>query len=253
MDIDVNDFFKPVEFPVDPTPKDLYNIASYIATVKAFERLCYQSLYVIDYHKRGFVYVSENPLFLCGEKPYVVEKLGYLFYLQHVPYNDLKMLLKINRKGFEFFENIAHKDRLSYSISYDFNLITTRDRKQLINHQLTPLSLDKVGNIWLALCVVSVSSNYNSGNVYIRKTNSNERFKLDLDKNCWIEERQKKLSNVEIDILLLSIKGFNINEIALKKCLAEATIKFHRKNICKKLDVNNMSEAIAFAVNNKII
>ncbi|WP_205945125.1 hypothetical protein [Pedobacter psychrodurus] len=37
--------------------------------IKAFARLTYESVYVIDYEKMAFEYVSENPLFLCDYLP----------------------------------------------------------------------------------------------------------------------------------------------------------------------------------------
>ena len=45
---------------------DLEQTANYLETIRAFSRITYKSIYVIDYRKKGFEYVSENPLFLCG-------------------------------------------------------------------------------------------------------------------------------------------------------------------------------------------
>lgn len=42
---------------------------SYLESIKAFARATYTSIYVIDYMKQGFEYVSDNPLFLCGNTP----------------------------------------------------------------------------------------------------------------------------------------------------------------------------------------
>ncbi len=38
----------------------------YLQAVKAFARLTYASIYIINYETMTFEYVSENPLFLCG-------------------------------------------------------------------------------------------------------------------------------------------------------------------------------------------
>lgn len=35
-----------------------------IHTTEAISRSLYQSVYLIDYYKKGFLYVSENPLFI---------------------------------------------------------------------------------------------------------------------------------------------------------------------------------------------
>lgn len=39
------------------------NINHIIDEIEAFSRLTYKSVYIIDYYKRNFLYVSKNPLF----------------------------------------------------------------------------------------------------------------------------------------------------------------------------------------------
>ena len=79
------------------------------------------------------------------------------------------MLIRVNEIGFEFFNRTPLQDRKNYSISYDFNLQTGKD-KILINHKLTPIFITSEGKIWKALCVVSLSSNVASGNILLSKT-----------------------------------------------------------------------------------
>ena len=40
---------------------DLGQLTTYKDVLRAFSRTTYSSLYVIDYEKQGFEYVSENP------------------------------------------------------------------------------------------------------------------------------------------------------------------------------------------------
>ena len=54
---------------------------SYLESIKAFSRATYTSIYVIDYMKQGFEYVSDNPLFLCGNTPEQVLEMDMLFIL----------------------------------------------------------------------------------------------------------------------------------------------------------------------------
>ena len=51
-----------------------------IHTTEAISRSLYQSVYLIDYYKKGFLYVSENPLFLCGHTAKEMKEMGYAFY-----------------------------------------------------------------------------------------------------------------------------------------------------------------------------
>lgn len=68
----------------------------YLSMVNAFSRITYETVYIIDYAIKGFEYVSENPLFLCGNSAEEVKQMGYEFYFKYVKKEDLEILLKIN-------------------------------------------------------------------------------------------------------------------------------------------------------------
>ncbi|MEO0727535.1 MAG: hypothetical protein AAFZ63_23530 [Bacteroidota bacterium] len=102
---------------------ELEQAFDYLESIRAFARTTNKSLYVIDYQTRGFEYVSDNPLFLCGYSAQEVKDMGYEFYLKNVPAKDLELLLKINTAGFEFYEQIPSAERKQYTISYDFQLL----------------------------------------------------------------------------------------------------------------------------------
>ena len=140
--IKVKDFFIK-ENRIDEIPEEAYNaVATILEDIDAFARTTYRSVYVIDYYRQNFLYVSENPLFLCGMDASEVRQLGYKFYINQVPSEDLNLLLEANSVGFQFIQNIPIKEKKNYTISYDFHIINSlSQKKQLINHQITPLRL----------------------------------------------------------------------------------------------------------------
>lgn len=247
MCAEVAEFFKPLKLSSPPTARDYMEAKLYLDVVDAFARSAHQCVYVIDYYKRGFLYVSDNPLFLCGQTVQEVQKAGYNFYMQHVPPDELSMLLEINEAGFRFYNKISVHDRLNYIISYDFHLIQPNKRQTLINHKLTPLVLDSAHNIWLALCVVTHSSGHKAGNIQITKKGGGKRFGYDLEKKEWIVQKKIKLTAQEKDILALSIQGYTMDEIAQALHIAGTTVKYHKKKIFRKLQVKNITEAISCA------
>lgn len=87
-----------------------------IEAAKAFERSTYQCVYIIDYHKQDFLYVSNNIARLCGEDAQKIKDFGYRFYIDYVPSEDLKMLLEINNSGFKLFETFPIGERTEYTI-----------------------------------------------------------------------------------------------------------------------------------------
>ena len=124
----------------------------------------YQSIYIIDYYRKNFLYVSDNPLFLCGHTADEVRQMGYGFYLSHVPENEVPMLTELNRSGFRAFYDEPVENRRQCMMSYDFH-ITNGDRLLLVNHKITPLAMTDEGRVWLALCTVSLSPHKEAGHI----------------------------------------------------------------------------------------
>lgn len=232
----------------DETKQEL----NYLDCIKAFARATYTSIYVIDYVKQGFEYVSDNPLFLCGNTAQQVKDMGYGFYFKYVPEKDLELLLKINTVGFDFYETISPEERVCYTISYDFHLKNQDGKLILINQKLTPIFLNNDAKIWKALCIVSLSSERGAGNIRVYKSGENKNYYYDLGRDQWRAEQKMTLSGRETQILQLYARGYTINEIADTIFVSPDTVKFHRKKLFEKMDVTSMTEAIAYAVNNNL-
>jgi DNA-binding CsgD family transcriptional regulator len=66
-------------------------------------------------------------------------------------------------------------------------------------------------------------------------------------------EGGSKLSKREKETLLYASRGFTSHKIAEMLNLGRETIDTHRRNIMRKLRVNNLTEAVAFGLRNKII
>jgi DNA-binding CsgD family transcriptional regulator len=225
----------------------------YLDAVKAFARLTYESVYVINYETMSFEYVSENPLFLCGYSSGEVMTLGYEFYFRNVPEKDLTILNIINEAGFDFFKNIPGEEKMQYSITYDFHLRNRDGREILINHKLTPLLLTRDKRMWKAMCVVSISHHKSPGNVYIYKQGADEIWALDLKDKSWHKSEKPRLTKREREVLHLYAQGLSINEIAKKVSVTPDTVKYYRRQIFERLNVSTIAEALSYAVNSKIM
>ena len=249
----INEFFtiQNTVRAVSDTEKE--QTSDYLECIRAFSKITYMSIYVIDYEKKGFEYVSDNPLFLCGHTAKEVQELGYAFYFKYVTPEDLDLLLKINNAGFSFYEDIPFEERKDYTISYDFHLKNQNGNVILINQKLTPLFLTNDGKIWKALCIISLSNEQSSGNVKISKKGSGVVFHYNIEKEYWKKVEETQLTSREKEILLYSTRGYTIKEIADAIFVSTDTVKFHRRKVFNKLEVANIAEAIAFATNNKLI
>jgi len=67
------------------------------------------------------------------------------------------------------------------------------------------------------------------------------------------EVKQYKLGEREIEIIQLLAQGLSSQQIADKLFISQHTVKTHRKNILRKLELHNTSELIQYSLNNGII
>ena len=162
------------------------------------------------------------------------------------------MLLEINKKEFDLFNEIPFSERLDYTISYDFHIIHGRNRR-LVNHHLTPMVLTKDGRIWLALCTISMSARSTPGHIIMKKSGSKSYYEYSLDKHKWITKEGITLSERERDVLTLSAQGYTMNDIADKLCKSIDTIKACKRALFSKLGVKNIAEALSYATNYKLL
>jgi len=66
-------------------------------------------------------------------------------------------------------------------------------------------------------------------------------------------EKEAHLTKKEIEIIRLVTNGFTTKDIAIKLFLSGHTVNTHRRNILKKLELNNASELVLYAIKNGII
>ncbi len=248
----VDEFFIPDNEVKLPEELDYGRVDEYIRSAEAFSRSTYQSVYIIDYFKQNFLYVSPNPMFLCGLTPEEMKELGYRFYLDYVPADEQPLLLDLNRAGFAFHQTISVEERKDWYIQYDFHILND-GHPILINHKLTPIALTSDGQIWLALCVVSASNHSTPGHIEMHRVGSPEYFEYNRLTRRWDKRKMPTLTEGEKQVITLSIQGFTMAEIADKMCLSHDTIKKYRKQLFEKLGVRNISEAIIAATNNKLL
>jgi DNA-binding CsgD family transcriptional regulator len=248
----IEDFFISTNSVLDIPEEEYQKINTLIATFDAVSRVIYQCLYIIDYNKQNFLYVSSNPLFLCGHNTQEILEMGYAFYLTHVPEQEQIMLTEINYAGFKFFEKLPVEEKIKSTISYDFHIINGK-KKTLINHKLTPVLLTDDGKIWLAACIISLSSHSKPGNIVLHIADQPFFYEYSLINHHWKENKGITLNEREKDVLSLSAQGYSMNEIADRLFVTFDTIKFYRRRILEKLQVKNITEALSFATSYRLL
>ena len=65
--------------------------------------------------------------------------------------------------------------------------------------------------------------------------------------------KRNLLTHTELELVQLFTQGKTAKEIAELRCLSHHTINTHRKNIFRKLELNNVQELIKFALKNGLV
>ncbi|AKN29844.1 LuxR family transcriptional regulator [Clostridium carboxidivorans P7] len=117
--------------------------------------------------------------------------------------------------------------------------------KALLKAQSDNIVMPFVENASHIMSMLEVILNRNLKNKYIKRV-------IDLSKQyneniLSSNEEKVKLSQREIEILTLTVKGLKRSEIAAKLNISEGTVKTHLQNIYKKLQVSGKFEAIKIA------
>ncbi len=228
-------------------------INPFLSVLDAFSRIIGQSIYVVDYEKQEFAYVSSNPLFLCGYQPNEFREMGYSFYRKVVVEDDLVMLRDIDKKGYELFCQLSLESRIKSMISFDYRIRRPGDKIMMINQRNTPIFLTEQGGVRFALCIVSLSTHDQPGNVMIKVDDILHNYIYSLEGKKWKKIMRIKITKREKDVLQLAASGCSNEEIANTLFINISTVKFHKTNIYTKLNVKNIAEAVTFAYNHKLL
>lgn len=250
---EINSFFRPINLLPEIPDSEYVRTECCVAMAEALSRNTNHSLYIIDYNRRNFLYVSPNPLFLCGRSPEEVQRKGYGFYFEVVPPNEMRMLMEINEAGFRFYYGVPAEKRLNLSIEYDFHICASEHHTHLIHHKLTPVLLSRRGDIWLALCTVSLSPTQKVGEILMTDHTCTDRYRYSFESKRWKKQPELTLSEREKDILQLSVKGMSNAEIGECLFIDANTVKFHKKKLFEKLRARNITEAVGIASNLRMI
>ncbi|MCQ2973312.1 MAG: helix-turn-helix transcriptional regulator [Bacteroidales bacterium] len=161
------------------------------------------------------------------------------------------MLLEINKAFFEYIKPISSEDYIKYSISYNYRFIS-KTAKFLINQTYAPIQI-RNGKIWLALCTVTLSSRSTSGNIILKKNDSDIIYTYSVENHCWKKQQKIKLTLIEKLIIRYSAQGLTNSQISNKILKSENSIKSYKKRLYKKLQVHSITEAIVFSQNQALL
>lgn len=210
------------------------------------------SLTIYDMFQKKYVFVRNRfrDLIDYDESAASAEGYSYFFTLMHP--DDISFVLDTSIKAIEFMQNVPADNRKDFKTIFEFRLRDSKGKYIRFIQQLVNLELDFKGNMWLILILMDVNPNQQGSKSLLRSTVNIRTGRI----YQFAEERDEKnsqLSKREIEILGLIAKGMASKEIAEQLYLSVNTVNNHRQRIIEKMDVNNTSEALTYAMRIGII
>ena len=227
---------------------------SCIDILEGLSRMTYRNFSIVDYPNNQFLYVSDNSSSLCGVSSDIIMDMGCKFYEEYVVSEDLQLMNAAKAAARNFLAQIPMEEKFNYILSYNFRIKhEMHETLSLVNHQYTPLKIAPTGEVLLAVCLTSMSSNRCLGMVEITHKDRNEHWVYDRSNDSWKKTPRIVLKKEEKEVVKLSAQGYSISDMAEYMNKSFDTIKFYRKSLFRKLDADNITEAVSRAVSKRLL
>lgn len=118
---------------------------------------------------------------------------------------------------------------------------------------MTPAFLCNDGKPWIVICNAKLSTDSNSGNGVIFKFNSPQIWEYSFISKKWKENKIVILTEMEQQVIRFSIQGKKEDEICKLIFRSKDGLKSIKKKMFYKMDVQNITEAVSFAISHGLI
>lgn len=245
MDKNVKDLFNFNELLLSDEMRERLSVASDLKLVAALARVIGCGIYLVDYEKPKILFMSDNISKWCGIAPDKIK--CYDEYAKCIPDSDYKMLVEINDAVLKFLRDKPDDEILKTLVSYNFHL------NDCLWHQyFTPVTVEN-GHVKVGLFILTVPSAQESGQIVMRRSGESDYYEYSLERHEWQFREGIVLTDLEKQVLWYSAQGLTVELISRTLCKSVDSIKTYKKRLFKKLNVTNISEALIFAMNNKLL
>lgn len=233
-------------------PEERYQeIDAYIESAEAFSRNMFRPILIVDLNKKDLLYVSNNFSYLFADENLHAVTTGQRTLPDFV--RDAVLQLKvIFGKAYDRFMEYPLQDRKNLVFSFYFSHLQN-EKKKMVYQSMTPLALTPEGQPWLLLCTTTYSSRKQPGHYTIKLHNDREFLQYVPEKDIWYHKESPVLTDQEKEILLLSLQGYTMKEIAGIFNKTEDSIKLYKRILFNKLGVRSITEATLTAINLNLV
>jgi len=199
-------------------------------------------VYLIDYHTGKYAYVNNALASMLGvRKDDLINKKMSIFSTFVHP-EDYPKVLEVLTKAGGIIKKMRQSDRAKVKFRVFYRILKP-DGSYCWCMQSNKMIDDTANNNQIDVGMIFCLPDHQTvDRVAGYLKTDKKRFEISGAMDS--EKPIGRLSGRELEVITLVSKGFNSKEISSKLLLSEQTIKIHRKNILKKLNVNSSIQAI---------
>lgn len=234
--------FVPKRTLLEKNPEALAQISGFNEFTRTFPGI----LCILDYSTRKYVFMSANSADIIGYRPDEFYEYGIAMSMTIFPEGQREVILtKIFPIMFECIERHSREGKAKdIRISFD-SLMTHPDGKvSWFLNQLTVIETDELNRAHLVLKLITDIKDIKKDNnitFNISKKSTNGGYETIFSETFFPKAVEENLSSREVEILKLIDQGKTSKEISDLLFISTHTVKTHRKNMLKKMNINSTS------------
>lgn len=228
-------------------------LSSKVEALHAIKRITTDTVFVKDLYSDRFIHLDDQLLNYAGYDTQTDllenDELFDLIFDQ-----ESRAYIMSFEKSFVDFLHQFDVDRRSHIVgTAKYSIIHKKGHRIPFSLQITPFLSDNSQKIWALLGCISYSVKNFEPQSFIQLIDTGELFSICLKTNSVEPFKNFHLTNSEKQVLILCVRGYMEKDIAQEMDLAHNTVKSHKQNILRKLEVNNIQEAFFKAQNFNVI
>jgi DNA-binding CsgD family transcriptional regulator len=247
----VSSFYEGIESPDSISDED-----SFVFDLDIFSSMSIEAVYVLDFQKRCFHYVSGHELFLCGHSQQEVMRLGYDFYSEAVHPEDFPKLVRMHNAVLKLLDS---GDEVIDDINYFSFSLRIKNRLQrgnrpeylMVYHKLKPIFIG--GQIRFGVCLLTCSVMPETGNLRIYYRSNQDFSEYSFASRRWKRQATEHLTEQEALILMFAKQRISHRKIAEKLFITYGSLRSAIMRLCRKLNAETLEQAVIHATNHLMI
>ena len=230
---------------------ETYSVERVERRLRSFNQLLNGQFYMVDYFRKKIIVSSPYAPILCGHPKVLIEEEGFDFFSRILKKEKLEWIKQLNEAVSKFWFQVPIEKRKKHVVFYD-STVEMRDNKNLIlHHKVTPYKLCRNGNVWLELCLATVSTaKLMEHKANILNSETGKRY--DFINGHFVVSSEKPITPEEVQILRWMVQGLPDkhmcsllnNEIENRRGVSRNTFNARKRYLFKKLGVTNSAGAI---------